>query len=150
MAEIAFHFNVGEAQAEKLHYACRLLRKAVAARARVVVVADAQILRQLDRLLWTFSPLEFMPHCLAGHPGVTQHLLDLSPVILCEETVQPKHQDVMLNLQAEVPSGFDRFRRVIEIVSLDAIDRGQARSRWKRYTELGFTMTKHDIALQGA
>lgn len=150
MAEIAFHFNVGHAQADKLHYACRLLRKAVAARARVMVVADAHVLVQLDRLLWTFSPLDFLSHCTVGNPGVTDHMLNLSPVILSEETAQSKLQDVMLNLRAEVPLGFDVFRRVIEVVSLDELDRGQARSRWKRYAELGVTMTKHDIAFQGA
>lgn len=150
MAEIAFHFNVGETAVDKLHYACRLLRKALAAGARVMVLADAQVLAQLDRMLWTFSPLEFVSHCVIGAPGVTENMVALSPVILCDESPDYPHQDVMLNLLDGVPLGFDAFKRVIEIVSLDVNDRQQARERWKRYTELGFTITRHDIALQGA
>ncbi len=150
MAEIAFHFNVGQVAADKLQYACRLLRKAVAAGARVVVVADEHVLNQLDRLLWTFSPLEFIGHCIVGQPGVTAHMIAFSPVILSTEVGHSAHQDVMLNLQTQVPPQFEAFRRVIEIVSLDDADRLQARARWKRYTELGFNITRHDIALQGA
>jgi DNA polymerase-3 subunit chi len=150
VTDIAFHFNVGQATGDKLTYACRLLRKAVAAGARVAVVGDADVLAQLDRLIWTFSPLEFIAHCTAGHPDATPHMVSLSPVILSEESEHYAHRDVMLNLLAQVPSGFSPFRRVIEIVSLDEADRLQARSRWKRYTELGFTITRHDIALQGA
>jgi DNA polymerase-3 subunit chi len=56
----------------------------------------------------------------------------------------------LLNLQDDVPAGFDAFSRVVEIVSLDEHDRRQARLRWKRYTDLGYAITQHDIARQGA
>lgn len=150
MTEIAFHFNIGHSAADKLHYACRLMRKAVAAGARIMVVADSAKAGQLDRLLWTFSPLEFIPHCVLGAPSVTQHMVGVSPVILSQESSDYPHQEVMLNLLDGLPTGFEAFRRVIEIVSQEDPDRLQARSRWKRYTELGYTITRHDIALQGA
>ena len=52
MPEVAFHVNV----AEPIGYACRLLRKAVAAGARSVVVVPEPLLGQLDIELWTFAP----------------------------------------------------------------------------------------------
>ena len=58
MTEIAFHFNAPD----KLGYACRLLRKAFNAQAKVVVLAHANDLATLDAQLWTFSALEFIPH----------------------------------------------------------------------------------------
>lgn len=150
MTEVAFHFNVGESQDDRLVYACRLLRKAINAGAQIQVVANMPVLVQLDRLLWTFSPLEFLSHCTVGQSGVTDHMIKLSPAILSEGVAQHVHRDVMVNLQSDIPMGFEAFRRVIEIVSLDGTDRHQARLRWKRYSDLGFTITRHDIALQGA
>ena len=58
MTEVAFHFNAPQ----KLAYACRLLRKAAASGAKVVVTGEPQLLRELDVALWTFAPLEFVPH----------------------------------------------------------------------------------------
>ena len=58
MTEIAFHFNAPD----KVAYACRLLRKAVAANAKVVVVVPQEQMAQLDESLWTFSHLEFLAH----------------------------------------------------------------------------------------
>ena len=61
MTEVAFHFNVPD----KLGYACRLLRKAYAAGGPVGVVAPADTLDALNTQLWSFSALDFIPHCLA-------------------------------------------------------------------------------------
>jgi DNA polymerase-3 subunit chi len=47
-----------------------------------------------------------------------------------------------------VVPGFDSFERVIEVVSLDDADRQAARQRWKQYTDLGFNITRHDLALK--
>ena len=61
MTEISFHFNAPD----KLGHACRLLRKADNAGHQVVVVGPDATLRQLDASLWTFSALDFVPHCFA-------------------------------------------------------------------------------------
>ena len=58
MTEVAFHFNAPD----KLAYACRLLRKASGAGARVAVTAEAELLQRLDTALWTFSALDFVAH----------------------------------------------------------------------------------------
>ncbi|GAB1384719.1 hypothetical protein MASR1M50_30400 [Burkholderiales bacterium] len=66
MTDVAFHFNVPD----KLGYACRLLRKAHAAGGSVGVVAAPVVLQELDARLWSFSALDFVPHCLADAPAV--------------------------------------------------------------------------------
>lgn len=143
MTAVAFHFNAPN----KLAYACRLLRKAVGSGSRVVVTAEPADLKQLDTLLWTFSQLDFVPHALqSGEAGVVA----ASPVILSESVANAPHQQVLLNLGPQVPEGFERFERLIEVVSLDEGDRQLARSRWKHYADLGFTMTRHDLNLKGA
>lgn len=143
MKDVAFHFNAPD----KLAYACRLLRKAVSSGARVVVTAPAEMLRQLDTLLWTFSPLDFVPHALA--PGEAP-VLAASPVVLAASLAQElPHRQVLLNLGTQVPQGFERFERLIEVVSLDEADRQLARGRWKHYADLGHDIVRHDLALKG-
>jgi len=143
MTEVAFHFNAPD----KLAYACRLLRKAVAGGARVVVTAPADALARLDTLLWTFSQTDFIPHARQpGEPAV----LAASPVVLSESPLQGPHRQVLLNLGTQVPAGFEQFERLIEVVSLDEDDRQQARSRWKQYAELGYTIVRHDLNLKGS
>ncbi len=149
MPEVAFHFNVGQNAAAKLSYACRLLRKAVAAGARIWVVGESAVIAQLDRLLWSFAPLEFVPHCVVGAAGVTDHMVNLSPVVLSESEQGCTQPDVLLNLSDAMPAALESFRRVIEIVSLDETDRLDARKRWKQYSALGCNITRHDIAPQG-
>ena len=87
MTEIAFHFNAPD----RLAYVCRLLRKAVAAGAQLVVVGPPDQLDRLDSDLWTFSASDFVPHCRAqAEPEV----LSASPVVLAADT-----DEVRLNLR---------------------------------------------------
>ena len=140
MTEVAFHFNVPD----KLAYACRLLRKATGAGSRVVVTGESGLLRSLDTELWTFSPLEFIPHCHAA--SAEPQVLSASPVVLADSPRGTPHQDVLVNLGERVPEGFERFERLIEVVSQDDGDRHQARARWKHYSDRGYAIKRHDIA----
>jgi DNA polymerase-3 subunit chi len=63
VTEVAFHFGAPD----KVAYVCRLLRKAVGAGAKVVVVTNEVDLPRLDADLWAMSPTEFLPHAVATH-----------------------------------------------------------------------------------
>ena len=144
MTEIAFHFNAPD----KLAYACRLLRKAVASGAKVVVTADEVSLEALDKQLWTFSAVAFLPHCRADSP-LEQRMA--SPVVLARAIdggdALP-HQQVLLNLGDAISPGYERFERTIEVVTLDEQDRQRARQRWKHYADRGYAITRHDLKLR--
>ncbi|MEJ7932036.1 DNA polymerase III subunit chi [Ramlibacter sp. AN1015] len=141
--QVAFHFNASA----KVGYSCRLLRKAVASGARVVVCGDVDLLRELDLQLWTFSALDFVAHCRAD--DAPPHVLARSPVVLTEPahaaTAAP-HREVLVNIAERVPTGFEQFARVIEVVTDDADDRQRARARWKQYAGQGFAIERHDLA----
>lgn len=143
MTEVAFHFNAPD----KLGYACRLLRKAVGSGARVVVTGEAALLRELDVALWTFSALEFVPHCHGSGDPAT---LAASPVVLADSPRTAPHQQVLVNLGLPVPEGFERFERLIEVVTLEDEDRQQARQRWKHYADRGYAITRHDLATRSS
>ena len=143
MTEVEFHFNVGD----KLAYGCRLLRKAYAGGARVMVTAEPMMLAQLDQMLWTFSGPAFVPHCRAEADALTRVM---TPVLLAQSVADPAFagsaQDVLVNLGQAVPDGFERFTRFIELVTSADDDRLAARARWKYYKERGYALKKHDQA----
>ena len=143
MTEVSFHFNAPD----KVGYACRLLRKAVASGAKVVVTAQPQLLGELDMALWTFSPLEFIAHSRAV-PGSAPS--GRAPVVLADSPRQAPHQQVLVNLGEPVPEGFEQFERLIEVVTGDDQDRQQARQRWKHYADRGYAIVKHDLAAREA
>lgn len=140
MTEVAFHFNAPE----KLGYACRLVRKAVGSGARVVVTGDPDALRELDVALWTAFPLAFIPHC--NLEAAAAHVVAASPVVLASDARSAPHQEVLVNLGAPVPDGFERFDRLIEVVSTDEADRLAGRQRFRHYAARGYAVKKHDIA----
>ena len=144
MTELAFHFGAPD----KLEYACRLLRKAVGSGAQVVLVADAKTLSQIDADLWALSPTEFLPHVVVTAAGARH---SRSPLVLVTDPADvPQHTGVLVNLTDVVQLGFERFARVIEVVSTEAGDRESARRRWRQYTERGFTITRHDLTVKRA
>jgi DNA polymerase-3 subunit chi len=139
MTEIAFHFNAPD----KLAYACRLLRKAVGRGTRVMVTGDAELLRALDEALWTFSPLDFLPHCRAS---AAPALRAASAIVLGEDAAALPDAGILLNLGGEVPARFERFERLIELVGADDADRGLGRRRWQHYAARGYAIIRHDVA----
>lgn len=141
MAEVAFHFNAPD----RMVYTCRLLRKAVASGAKLVVTGLPDTLQQLDTVLWTFSATDFVPHCYLDGDAA---MVAASPVVLALSIKSVPHWEVLLNLGPQVPDGFERFGRVIEIVGQDDEDRRLARGRWKHYTERGHAITRHDLTLK--
>lgn len=141
VTEVVFHFNV----AEKRIHACRLLRKAYLQGARLLAVAEPQDLDPLDAALWTLAVRDFIPHARLSDPlEVQAH----SPILLMGEwpTEAPQLPDrVLVNLSSAFLSGFDRFVRVIEVVSREQPDRERARERWKVYRAAGIEPSHHDF-----
>ncbi|PUE08573.1 DNA polymerase III subunit chi [Limnohabitans sp. T6-5] len=139
MTRIEFHFNAPE----RLQYACRLLRKAHGRSLRVGVVGAQATLRQLDAALWTFSATDFLPHSTTANPTDIQQA---SAILLSPSTTDLGTLDVLLNLGDDVPEGFERFERLIEIVAMDDHSRMCARQRWKHYTAQGYDLLQHDLS----
>ncbi|QTD43787.1 DNA polymerase III subunit chi [Ottowia testudinis] len=139
MTEVAFHFNVPD----KLAYACRLLRKAYAAGGPVGVVAPPATLHALDTQLWSFSALDFIPHCLASAP---EPVRAVTPIVLAKDCADLPRAAVLVHLGEQVPAGFERFERLIELVTADGADRGAARQRWRHYADRGYSIQRHDLA----
>ena len=142
MTEIAFHFNTPD----KLNYACRLLRKAFSSGAKVMVWAEPQTLQELDKALWELGASDFVAHCMIDAP---EFVVARSPIVLTSDVSALNalpHHEVLLSLGQTLANGFEKFERVIELVSTQDEDRVNARKRWKIYQERGYSMKRHDLA----
>jgi DNA polymerase-3 subunit chi len=140
MQEVAFHFNAPD----KLGYACRLLRKAHARGARLMVLAEPADVSALDQQLWTLAQGEFIAHCRSDDPP---HVRAHSPILIASAPVLPAdfEAQVLVNLTQQMPQDFERFDRVIEVVSSDEGDRLLARERWRAYRQAGHEPVQHDL-----
>jgi DNA polymerase-3 subunit chi len=138
MTRIDFHTNIPD----KVSYVCRLARKAYAANARLVLLAedDAQA-AALDAALWTLSDTDFLPHVLAGDALAAQ-----TPIIITvSDTAPTPHADMLVNLTRRTPATFASYARVFEIISTDEDDAAEGRKRYAAYKKLAHPLT-HFVA----
>ncbi|SFM67235.1 DNA polymerase III subunit chi [Variovorax sp. OV329] len=139
MTDIEFRFNLPD----PVDYACRLLRKgAMQGGAQLVVTGSAATLEAIDAALWQTEPTDFVAHCRADAPA---EVLQRSPVVLAAapDAALP-HRSVLVNLGSEVPAGFERFERLIELVAEDEAARGAGRARWRHYKDRGYGIRHQD------
>jgi DNA polymerase-3 subunit chi len=136
MTRIDFHSNVPD----KIAYTCRLVRKARAARFRVVLLAaDKAQLATLDEALWTFSALDFLPHVGSDDPLAAD-----TPIILtASDQAELPHHEILINLAPVTPAHFARFERMFEIISSADADKAAGRERYRFYQQRGYPLTHY-------
>jgi DNA polymerase-3 subunit chi len=134
MTRIDFHSNVGDSIA----YACRLVRKAYLSGQPIVVLAEPDRLAAFDEQLWTFSPLDFVPHCMAGSP-----LAKDTPVVLAANLDEVPHHQILVNLGMSVPPQFARFERLLEVVGNEEQELAAGRERYRFYRDRGYALNNY-------
>jgi DNA polymerase-3 subunit chi len=138
VTEIAFHTGI----ANPLDYACRLLRKAYRSGARVAVHGEPALLDRLDQALWTFEPLEFVPHAVLPRDAADAGRVELSPIVLVKDAATaPAACRVGVTLAGHPVAEVGAFDRLIAIVGLDPDDREAARLRWREYERAGHAVS---------
>lgn len=142
MTRVDFYvLNEGSAEDLK-RLACILTQKALAKGSRVHLSApDEQIARQMDEYLWSFDAASFIPH------GLAQKSDEQTPVTIGVGE-PPEHQDeILINLGPEIPAGYARFERLLELVPADQSARQASRANYQHYRERGYPLQKHEISL---
>lgn len=135
------HVDFYHGAPDKLAAACELVGKAYRAGHTVLVYApDATLAQRFDRLLWSQPSTAFVPHCAPDSP-----LAGETPVHIAASLEASPHTEVLVNLDGDLPPGFARFERLIEIVSQDEADRAPARSRYKFYRDRGYPLDSRQL-----
>jgi DNA polymerase-3 subunit chi len=128
--------------ADRLQVACRLAAKAAQQKLRVLIYApDAEVARNVDRMLWTSPQTGFLPHCM-----VHDRLAADTPVLIASDADATPHDEVLVNLGDDRPAHFARFQRLVEIVGRDEPGRAAARDRFRFYRERGYEIYTHNLA----
>jgi DNA polymerase-3 subunit chi len=138
LTTIDFYFNAED----RLQVACRLAGKAAGQGRRMLIYApEPELASRIDRLLWTWPAIGFVPHCAVHDP-----LAGDTPVLIAADAETPPGCEVLLNLGAGCPPHFERFERLLEVVGADEAERQVGRSRYRFYLERGYKIANHDLA----
>jgi DNA polymerase-3 subunit chi len=122
-------------------FTCRLTEKAYLKDLKIVIVSDTLADAQaLDELLWTFNERSFIPHklCLDAQsvdPATSVHLTLDTPI----------SADLLVNLTHRLPSDFQRYARIAEVIDADEEHRRLGRERFKAYRDLKLNLETHQI-----
>jgi DNA polymerase-3 subunit chi len=138
VTSIDFYFNADD----RFQVACRLAGKAAKQNQRLLIyVPEAEAASRLDKMLWTWPAVGFVPHCPAHSPLAAE-----TPILIASGDDTPEGCEVMLNLAAQCPPHFERFLRLLEIVSCVDEDKDSGRARYRFYRERGYKIANHDLA----
>jgi DNA polymerase-3 subunit chi len=143
---VDFYVLASDDPAARLRFACRLVEKAWLLRHRVRVQFDPGAeLAAFDQMLWTFSDRSFIPHQRLGADESAPAPAP-APVVLADTAdPDPGDGDLVVNLSAAIPAGFDRFRRIAEVIDADAARRRSGRDRFRRYRESDIQPETHEM-----
>ena len=139
MTLVGFYVVQTSDSGQRLRVAARLADKAFQRGHRIFIHAtDEAQATELNELLWSFRPASFLPHGLHGQ----EH----SETIAIGWGQEPNnHNDLLINLQLEIPSFFSRFARVAEVVTQEPDSLAALRKSWTFYKERGYQLEKHDL-----
>lgn len=140
MTRVDFYILPEHGSEARQLFVCRLLQKPLKLGHTVYIhCADEQQARSLDTLLWQFQPNSFLPHKLLNEAGAP------CPVEIGFSDDPGKHDDLMINLSADIPAFFSRFQRVSEIVTQDNDTLLSGRDHYRFYQDRNYPLHRHDL-----
>lgn len=140
MTRVGFYIVENRDAESRTRLALRLTEKAHQRGHRVFINCESETqARELDALLWSFRPASFLPHALVTLKHEEQICLGWGQ--------EPKaHDDLLINLQMEVPAFIGRFHRVAELVNQEPQRLEALRDSWRHYRERGYALEEHRLA----
>lgn len=146
MTRVDFYLLSTADETARLRVVCRLADKIFGLGQRVYInTQDAEQTQHLDRLLWTFQDISFLPHQIAKKDAPLSTTISLG-----HDHTPPAGGDVLLNLAADPPPFFSRFERVAEIVDEQPQVRTAGRSRYRFYRDRGYPLHHHQLDTESA
>lgn len=142
MTRVDFYLLPTDEPAARLQLVCRLAGKAFASLRRLHIhAATPAECALLDRLLWTHEDASFLPHAIT-------HAADPNYPITLGHTVESLADGMaLINLADDVPSQFDCFDQVAEIVDEDPDRKARSRKHYRLYREHGCELQHHQLEL---
>ncbi len=141
MTRVDFYILEDNAADARQRFACRLAEKAWQQGNKVYIhTGDPALSARFDDMLWSFSQGSFVPHSLDNEQNAEEVDVHIG------HSEEPQHHDeVLINLDSEVPLFFSRFQRVAEVIDGNEDNRRVGRERFRFYRERGYPLESHTI-----
>jgi DNA polymerase-3 subunit chi len=124
---------------------CRIIQKAYLNSHQIYIhTQNSAQSETLDRLLWTFDDISFVPHQILSSTDERENSL---PAVLIGHAASPSLpvHDVLLNLDHKVPDFFNTFERIIEVVPEEPAARTNAREKYRFYRQHQCELYSHTL-----
>ena len=126
-----------------LQFTSRLLIKAYDAGLRVfVLAASADQAQMLDKLLWTSSDSNFIPHALADSNSANNVL---TKICIGSTLAESAGFDMLVSLDNNEQIVDKGYARIAELVSADEQNKQAARKRYAAWRDKGAELSLHNI-----
>ncbi len=137
---VDFYVLESDASDARLRFACRLSEKAWNLHHRVhALTDDHEAARKLDELMWTFRAGSFLPHAINETASDEEN-----PITIGSDT-NIGQGELLINLTELVPTCYDQFQRIAEIVGGNPASRNEGRKRFSFYRDNGYAPQTHRI-----
>lgn len=142
MTRVDFYVLKPGARGDRLDLTCRLVQRIHAQQqSRILLYCpEPRLARELDRRLWTFREDSFLPHGLVGETDPA-----LTPILISSDGTPADEQQVLINLDLEVPTFFTRFARLCEPLDQDPTVLAAGRRRYACYRDQGLALASHQV-----
>jgi len=114
---------------------CKIVKKYYKENYRIMILSsDLDLINDVDKLLWTFEQISFIPHCVQSNYDPD------ASVLLCEEKISSKIIDystykIIINLNNEEIFKTTNFEKIIEFVLPDDDHKSFSRKKYLAYKE---------------
>ncbi len=152
MTDIDFYILSAQEPQQRLDFACRLIEKAYRSRCKVLVQLDnQQQAKAFDELLWSYRDNSFVPHSLIddtdNKKSVAAKPDENCSIYIAYGEQQSPYFDVLVNLAADIPSTFARYKRVLEVVIQQDDVLSTTRNHYRFYKERGYPINNIDMRI---
>lgn len=142
MEQVDFYLLKAAEPPARLQFACRIAKMAYDQGMTVYLQTEGVVQSQdLDKLLWTFSQESFVPHALSA-PNLNWNKY---PVQIGDKDNETGELDLLISLQADVPSNAINYRRIADIVIDQPEQKQLGRSRFRHYRQNGIEPKTHQL-----
>lgn len=139
--QVDFYLLAGSAPQGRERFVCRLAELAWQRGHGVYIYTSRPGQANfLDRLLWTFRDISFVPHDL--YPQTPE---SIAPVRIGAQAEACPGTDVLITLAPEVPTFFLAYPRIAEVLDESTGTRDAGRARYRIYRNAGVTLNMHEI-----
>lgn len=108
-----------------------------------IYCASSNDAKKLDTLLWTYNDTSFVPHTLQSEMNDTP-----ASIVIGSPPLSPPPQvntTVLLNISATIPSFYQNFSRIVEIVLPDTDSKTKSRETFREYQRQGYSIKTHPV-----